>query len=121
MDKASAYSIKSEAFPITFLIILGSIDCLTTITGVLYRGAVERNPFMSGIVNTNIAAFMIVKLSAVFLIGSTYLLTKIILNRTQNKQSKSFRYLKTFMRFLYFGLIAYFVVVVTNNFAVLLF
>lgn len=120
MEKASVYTIKSEGIPFAFLIMLGTIDCLTTVIGVLYRGAVEINPFMTGIVSTNIAAFMAVKLFATFLIGFTYLTARIVLNKTQDKETKSFRYSKNIMKLAYAGLIIFFLTVVANNFAVLL-
>ena len=120
MEKASVYIIKSEVFPTAFLILLGTIDCVTTIIGVLYRGAVELNPFMTGIVSTNIAAFMVVKLFATFLIGFTYMIAKIVLNKTQDKETRTFRYSRNFMKMAYAGLIVFFITIVVNNFAVLL-
>jgi len=51
------YALKSDVFPSFMLILMGSIDCLTTVIGVLYFGAAELNPLMTGIVSTNIAAF----------------------------------------------------------------
>jgi hypothetical protein len=120
MEKASVYTIKSEVFPTAFLMVLGTIDCVTTVIGVLYSGAVELNPFMTRIVSTNIAAFMVVKLFATFLIGVTYMTAKIVLNKTQNKETRTFRYSKNIMKLAYSGLVVFFIMIVGNNFTVLL-
>ena len=61
---------------------MGSIDCLTTVIGVLYFGAAEMNPLMADIVSTNIFAFLALKISATFLIGFTYILAKRSLNKS---------------------------------------
>ena len=51
------YALKADVFPSFLIVLMGSIDAITTVIGVLYFGASELNPFMTGIVNTNIAAF----------------------------------------------------------------
>jgi hypothetical protein len=98
---------------------MGSIDCITTVIGVLYFGAVELNPVLAGIVN-NIPLFMVLKLSATFCIGGTYILAKKILNSVSDKSAKSFRYSNILMNTAYAGLVVFLVAVVVNNFTVLL-
>ncbi len=98
------YALKSDIFPSFILILLGSIDCLTTVIGVFYFGAAELNPLMTGIVSTNIVAFLALKISATFFIGFTYILAKRSLNKTQNKESKSFKYSNRLMKVAYSGL-----------------
>ena len=120
MEKASVYTLKSEVFPTAFLILLGTIDCVTTVIGVLYRGAVELNPFMTGIVSTNIAGFVALKLLATFLLGFTYLFAKMVLSKTQSKDTRTFRYSQNIMKLAYLGLTFFFIMVVANNFMVLL-
>ena len=56
--------LKREIIPSLLLILMGAIDCVTTVIGVLYSGAKELNPFMAGIVSTNIGAFLVVKIAA---------------------------------------------------------
>lgn len=101
------YMLKSEVFPSFILILMGSIDCLTTVIGVLYFGAAELNPFMTGIVSTNILAFLALKISATFLIGFTYILAKRTLNKTMNKESRSFKYSNRLMKVAYAGLVCF--------------
>jgi hypothetical protein len=51
----------------SLLLIMGSIDWLTTIIGIAYFGAVESNPFIASLANTNLPAFTVLKLgTAVF-------------------------------------------------------
>jgi len=99
---------------------MGSIDCLTTVIGVLYSGATELNPFMAGIVNTNIGAFLVVKIVATIFIAFTYLLANRTLTKTQNKSSKSFKYSYQFLKIAYVGIMVFMVMVVANNLLILL-
>jgi hypothetical protein len=114
------YMLKTEVFPSFLLIFMGSIDCLTTVIGVLYFGAVELNPFMAGIVSTNIGAFLVVKLAATILIAFTYILANKTLMKTQNKSTKSFKYSCKFLKVAYAGILAFLVIVVANNLIILL-
>lgn len=113
------YGIKSDVFPSFILILMGSIDCLTTVIGVLYFGATELNPLMTGIVSTNIVAFLVVKISATFLIGFTYILAKRSLNKTLNKETKSFRYSSMLIKVVYLGLMIFLFTVIVNNLIIL--
>ena len=49
---------------------MGTIDCVTTVIGVLYSGAKELNPFMAGIVNSNVGVFLAVKMQQHVLLPS---------------------------------------------------
>lgn len=114
------YTLKSEVFPSFFIILLGSIDALTTVIGVLYFGAAELNPFMTGIVGTNIMAFLAIKISATFLIAFTYILAKRTLNKAMDKSTKSFRNSSMIMKGAYAGVVIFLLITVINNFTVLL-
>jgi hypothetical protein len=113
------YALKPDIFPSFVLILMGSIDCLTTVIGVLYFGAAELNPLMTGIVSTNIIAFLVLKISATVLIGFTYVLAKRTLDKTLNKESKSFKYSNRFMKAAYAGLMVFLFMVIVNNLTVL--
>ncbi len=114
------YKIKANVFPSFLIILLGSIDCITTVIGVTYFGAAELNPFMTGIVSTNIIAFLALKISATFLIGFTYILAKKTLNKSVDKNTKTFKYSNRFMKVAYAGLTIFLIVTVINNLTVLL-
>ena len=114
------YALRSELFPSFFLILLGSIDAITTVIGVMYFGATELNPLMTGIVNNNIMAFLVLKVSATFLIGFTYILAKRTLNKNLNKETPAFRYSNWLIRIAYVGLTTFLLATVLNNLIVLL-
>ena len=56
----------------TTLILIGTIDWLTTIIGVIFFGATESNPLLAGLTQTNMLIFSAVKLTAVILIGLAF-------------------------------------------------
>lgn len=98
---------------------MGSIDCATTVIGILYYGATELNPVLAGVVN-NIPLFMVLKLTATICVGGTYLLGHRILHTTEDKTTKSFKIGNVTMKLVYMGLIAFLTIVVINNFTVLM-
>ncbi len=114
------YHLNSAVLPSFLLILMGSIDCITTAIGVLYYGAVELNPFLTGIVSTNIPAFLVLKLSATFFIGFTYILAGKTLNKAVDRTSRSYKYSNWIMKAAYAGLFIFLIVVVINNFTILL-
>jgi UPF0716 family protein affecting phage T7 exclusion len=122
MDKGEGfkkYSTKSAIIPSVILVFMGTIDCITTVIGILYYGAAEINPIMASVAG-NVPLFMTIKLVATLSIAGTYLLANKILNSTPDKNTKSFRYGKVFMKTSYTGLIIFLSAVVINNFMVLL-
>jgi len=110
---------QSSMLPSFLLVLMGSIDCITTVVGVLYFGANELNPFLASIVS-NIPLFMTLKLSATVCIGGTYILANKILNSASNKTSKSFRYSSYSLKAAYTGLVIFLSTVVLNNLTVLI-
>ena len=114
------YPLKSEVFPSFILVIMGIIDCLTTVVGVSHFGAVELNPLLSGMVSTNMLAFLIIKISATFCIGFTYILANRTLNKTSDKNTKAFKYSYSFMKIAYAGIVVFLVIVIINNLLVIL-
>ena len=113
------YQIKAAVLPSILLVFMGTLDCITTAIGVAYYGAVEINPVMASVVS-NVPLFMVLKLTATLCIGGTYILANKLLNSTQDKTTRSFRYGSIGMKVIYMGLIVFMAVVVINNFMVLL-
>ena len=112
--------LKTQLVLSSLLVLMGSIDCVTTFMGVLYSGAKELNPFMAGIVSSNIGVFLVIKIGATILIASTYLLANRILTSAQDKKSKTFTYSSKILKIAYVGLLAFLVIVVANNLLILL-
>lgn len=111
--------LKVEVIPSLLLIIMGSIDCITTVIGVLYSGAVELNPFLAGIVSTNIGAFLVLKLAATMIVAFSFVLANKILMNTQNKSTKSFVYSSRLLQITSVGLVIFLTIVVMNNLIIL--
>jgi hypothetical protein len=114
------YSLKSEALPSFGLTLIGSIDCLTTVIGVLYFGAVEINPFLAGIVSANILAFIILKVASIICIAFTYILAKRLLNKSEDKTSRFFKFSNLFFKTAFISVFLFLVIVVANNLVVLM-
>jgi hypothetical protein len=112
--------LKTELLPSVLLIIMGSIDCLTTVIGISYAGAREINPFMASIANSNIGAFLAVKIAGTLVVAFSYILARQILLRNVNKSTKFFKYSSKALQFVYMGLLAFLVIVVVNNLLVLI-
>jgi membrane protein DedA with SNARE-associated domain len=114
------HMIKTEAIPSFLLVLMGTIDCLTTVIGVVYSGASELNPIMAGIVSTNIGAFLAVKILGTILIALTYVIANKALMKSQNKTTKSFKISCKLLKVGYGGIITFLCIVVANNLIILL-
>ena len=114
------YTLRSEVYPGLALVLLGSVDCITTVIGVLFFGAAELNPFLTGIVSTSIWAFLALKVSATFFTGLSYIAVKRTLSRSINKETRAYKVSNLLLKAAYGGLIVFFCVVVANNLIILL-
>lgn len=112
--------LRVNAFPSLVLVFMGSMDLLTTIVGITYFGAVECNPLLSGIVSTNLALFTILKLTSTIFVGLIFYQAGKILTQTPNKTSKAYTATRYLLKAAYIGVVAFMIVVITNNFLVLL-
>jgi len=114
------YRLNLEVLPSFIIILMGSIDAITTVVGTLYFGAIELNPLLTSLVSTNITGFLILKLIASICIGSTYVLVRRMMNMAEDKSSRSFKFGNIFMKISYASVIVFLVIVVVNNLIVLL-
>ena len=114
------YHPKTAMLPGMLLILMGSLDCATTVIGTLYYGASEMNPMLSSVVG-NVPLFMALKLTATVFIAGTYILSAKILNTMQDKTARSYRFGSAAIKVIYMALVAFLVVVVANNVLVILF
>jgi len=111
---------RIEVITSLLLVIMGTIDCVTTVIGVMFSGASEVNPVMAGVVSTNIDAFMVIKITATALIAFIYLYANKLLMKSSDKATKSFKISRNMLNISYIGIIGFLFAVVTNNFMVLL-
>ncbi len=113
------YAIKLSILPTFMLLIMGTMDCVTTVLGVSFFGATEANPILVDVVNYNAAIFTVLKLTATFCIAGTYILAKRTLDRTVNQNTPSYRCSNLFVKAAYAGIVFFMLAVLVNNFLVL--
>lgn len=101
------------------LIAMGSIDLLTTVVGVVYFGAVECNPLLAVILNTNVASFIVLKAAATVLAGLLFYQAGKLLTKVQNKTARAYRVTQHLMRAAYLGISCFMLAVLVNNIFVL--
>lgn len=112
--------LKRELIPSLLIIIMGTLDCVTTVIGVLYFGAIELNPFIAGLVSTSIDTYLVVKIGGTILTALTYILARQVLMRMPDKSGKAFNYSSKILSFTYAGLISFLAVAVANNLLILI-
>ena len=112
--------LRKEVTPSLLIILMGSIDCVTTVIGVFYSGDKELNPLMASIVSSGIGVFLVVKIGATILIALTYIFARQVLMRMPDKNGRAFHYSFKFVKFAYAGLICYLFLAVANNLLVLI-
>ena len=99
---------------------MGSMDCLTTVIGTLFFGSQELNPLIANLVNTNLPAFVIIKLAISFILGGIFVLVEKALGTSSNENEKTLKVASKTLRVTYLGITLYMGIVVVNNFMVLL-
>ena len=110
----------ARTLPSLFLILMGSMDCLTTVIGVLYFGTVELNPLIAGLVNSNIGIFVVIKLSVTVMAAIVFILAERMLSKLPDHTSKSFLNTQKVLKIAYIGIVLFLVIVVANNILVIL-
>jgi hypothetical protein len=110
---------RSQIIPSILLVIMGITDCVTTVIGILYHGDTELNPLMTGIVNTNIGVFLVVKLTATMIAALSFVIANKTLMKTQNKGTKTFIYSSKLIKIASVGVLVFLAIVITNNLLVL--
>jgi hypothetical protein len=104
-----------RAVPSLALVLAGSLDWLTTIVGIACFGAVESNPFMSGIAGASLVAFTAVKLAATLFTGLLFYQGEKLLFRAQNQDSWVFRCTHITLRIVCIAATVFLLFAVVNN------
>jgi hypothetical protein len=107
--------LRVKASPSLALVLVGSMDWLTTIIGITCFGAVESNPFIADIAGANLPAFTIIKLSTTVLIGLLFYQGERMLRGIQDKSSRSFQCTRILLRGTCIAAIAFLLFAVVNN------
>ena len=111
--------LRIHAIPSFSFILMGSLDWLTTIMGILYVGAAEANPFLTDIAGTNLPAFTAIKLFTTILVGFLFYKAEKNLAQTQSRTTPSFRYMQLLIRGAYIAATTFLLAAVLNNLLVL--
>jgi hypothetical protein len=111
--------VKITVFASLAIVVMGFMDWLTTTIGVSYFGACELNPFLAGIVSTNLAVFTVIKLTATALIALSFYLVDYNLRKVKDQVTLPFKLTRYTMRGANIGVIALLTVTVLNNFVIL--
>jgi hypothetical protein len=115
LRREEASIIRIRAVPCLSFVVMGSMDWLTTIIGIVYFGAVEGNPFLAEITRTSLPAFTAIKLSTTLIVGLLFYKAEITLLRTQDKNSRSFRFTRLMLRGTYIAATVFLLIAVLNN------
>lgn len=94
---------------------MGSMDWLTTTIGILYFGAVECNPFLAGLTQTNLSGFTALKLAVTVAVGFMFYRAEKIFSKVQDINSRSFKFVRYVLEAAYVGSIVVLFVAVLNN------
>ena len=95
------------------------MDCITTVIGILYFGAVELNPFLSSVLSTNIEAFVILKVATTIFVCLTLVQARRVLLKSSDQTSVAFVRAKKLVKVATAGVLVFLFLVVANNLIVL--
>ena len=101
------------------LILMGSLDCLTTVVGSLFFGARELNPVIVGLVSSNLPAFVAVKLVVTVCVGAIFVFAEKNLLANADHKSLAFKIAHNTLRASYVGIVVFLAFVVINNIVVI--
>ncbi len=109
-----------RTIPSLALVLMGSMDWLTTIVGINYFGAVEANPFIANIANQSLLTFTAVKLLTTLTVGLIFYQANKFLQKTDDKTTKTFKWTRLTLRTAYIGATAMLLVAVINNLSIVI-
>lgn len=99
----------------SLLVLMESLDWLTTIVGITYFGAVEANPFIAGLARTNLYLFTFIKLGTAFFVGYLFYQADKTLNHVAAQGSKTTKRVRLLLKTTYFVALAFLLFAVLNN------
>lgn len=115
MRKEKANVLRGKRVPCLSLILMGSMDWLTTIVGIAYFGAVESNPFLAEITRTSLPAFTAIKLFTTVIIGLLFYNAEKMLLRVEDRSSRAFQFTRVILRGAYLTATLLLLSAVVNN------
>ena len=113
--KEEEEALSVRAVPSVTLVLMGTMDWLTTIIGIAYFGAVESNPFMAGLTSTSLVTFTAVKLTTTALVALLFYKAEKTLLVTTDRTSRSFNVTRIVLSAAYITATAVLLAAVVNN------
>ena len=107
--------LRIKTIPSFAFILVGSMDCLSTVIGISYFGAIELNPVLSRITSTNLAAFVAIKLTAVLIVALMFHQANKALTNSQDKNTGTFKLANKTLKVSYLIATAVLLAAVVNN------
>ena len=107
--------LRIRAVPSLSLILMGSMDWLTTIIGIVYFGAVEGNPFIADITQASLPVFTVIKLSTTVMVALLFYKAEKTLLGTPDKSTRSFKFARIVLRAAYVVATVVLLFAVLNN------
>jgi hypothetical protein len=107
--------LRIRAVPSLSLILMGSMDWLTTVVGIVFFGAVEGNPFLADITQTSLLMFTVIKLSTTVMVGLLFYKAEKTLLGTSDKTTRSFKCARIILRIAYIAATGLLLSAVLNN------
>jgi hypothetical protein len=113
--KGEGIMLRIRAVPSLALVLMGSMDWLTTIIGIVYFEAIEGNPFLADITMTSLPVFTAIKLSTTIIVGLMFYKAEKMLLRTPDKNTRSFQCTRIILRSAYIIATTLLLAAVLNN------
>ena len=107
--------LRIRTVPSLSLILMGSMDWLTTIVGIAFFGAIEANPFLADITQISLPLFTVIKLSTTIMVGLLFYKAEKTLLGTPDKNTRSFKIARITLRAAYISAILLLLSAVLNN------
>lgn len=115
LEKGEGTMLKGWRVPCLSLMLMGSMDWLTTFIGIAYFGAVESNPFLAAIIAKSLPAFTAIKLSTTLMVGLLFYNAEKMLLKVQDKSSRAFQVTRIMLRGAYIAATLLLLIAVLNN------
>ena len=106
---------KFRAIPSLAVILVGSMDWLTSVVGISCFGAVESNPLMAGMAGASLALFTVIKLLATMSIGLLFYQGERMLLETKYKSNRHFQFTRILLRAAWTAATGFLLYAVINN------
>jgi hypothetical protein len=107
-------------YVISVIALMGILDCFTTVIAISFFGAIEVNPLMAVLIQTNWLFFIALKLLVTASVCFLFFQASKKLMAMANNQSNVFKFANTLVMVALLGLSGFMIVNVVNNLVVLI-